>query len=71
MSNELERLKTTCLAQEAEIARLLRGFDELKRWAKSEHDGFLNKDYSEYHRGAFVMSGLFIENISRITGVEK
>lgn len=68
---ENEKLRALCVAQEAEIARLQRGFDELKAWAKSEHEGFLNKDYSDYHRGAFVMSGLFIENINRITGENK
>lgn len=68
MTTELERLKTTCLAQEAEIARLQAGFDELKIKAS-------DKSYFSYEwnlHGVRVVDLEFIEDeINRITGESK
>ena len=64
MTAELERIKTTCLAQEAEIARLQAGFDELKeRCVKNmpDQDG-------EFHDGFYCALKHVVEEINRITG---
>lgn len=63
MTSELERLKTTCLAQEAEIARLQAGFDELKEIIDSW------EIMTEY--GLMVSCGVVVSNINRITGVKE
>ena len=71
VQQELEKLRAQAVADAAEIARLQSGFEELKQWAKEESESCLNGDYTDYKRGMYVMTGLFIENINRITGVEK
>lgn len=63
MSNELERLKTTCLAQESEIARLQSGFDELLEIIENW------ETMTEY--GLMVSCGVMASNIKRIVGVKK
>lgn len=68
MTAELERLKTTCLAQEAEIARLQAGFDELKQWAIKT----INIESSDqFDAGVDITCESLIDKINRITGETK
>lgn len=62
MSQELERYKTLCVAQEAEIARLKNGLDELRVWIKENEycDDCIGDDA--------VDCGLLLIEINRITG---
>lgn len=68
MSNELERYKTTCLAQEAEIARLQSALDNLKELTKDYENQCLGEDYSSGYETAMYV--IYWE-INRITGTEK
>lgn len=68
MTAELERLKTTCLAQEAEISRLQAGFDKLKSWVK-ENSWIEYGNYGDESEAVFS-DDLLIE-INRITGESK
>lgn len=67
-SKELERLKTTCLAQEAEIARLQAGFDELKNTCESVLESTAHDDYG---RGIDSALRSILRQINRITGENK
>ena len=61
MTAELERYKTLCVAQEAEIARLKQGFDELKAVI---NNWMLCDDVL----GNIISANVVIANINRITG---
>lgn len=63
MSQELERLKTTCLEQEVEIARLQAGFDELLE--------IVDNWETMTECGLMVSCGVIVSNINRITGESK
>lgn len=67
MTAELERLKTTCLAQEAEIARLQAGFDELKKLLHSKTE---RKMTDNFDHGYIYAIGIVLKEINRITGEE-
>lgn len=67
MTAELERLKTTCLAQEAEIARLQAGFDELKNYASN---WVKTKENSHFGGYSSAMNDV-LNKINRITGVKE
>lgn len=70
MSNKLERLKTTCLAQEAEIARLQSGFDDLKKMAFNLKTDLLRENHVEYDKGWKDCASSFYHEINRITGAD-
>lgn len=68
MTAELERLKTTCLAQEAEIARLQAGFDDLRKCITENS----YKSYEHYDEpDNVILIDYVIEEINRITGVSE
>ena len=67
VQQELEKLRTQAIAGAAEIARLQSGFDELKQKVVAnmpDQDG-------EFHDGFYCALHHVVEEINRITGVEK
>lgn len=68
MTQENEKLRALCVAQEAEIARLQRGFDDLKAWCSNEKIKISNDIWSKGYSAAF--SCILVE-INRITGENK
>lgn len=68
MTSELERLKTTCLAQEAEIARLQAGFDELNENIESS---LQIEDHTVFDAGWSASNRRILNMINRITGVKE
>lgn len=60
MTQENEKLRALCVAQEAEIARLQNGFDELLEIIENW------ETMTEY--GLMVSCGVMTSNINRITG---
>lgn len=69
MSNELERLRTTNLSQESEIARLTQGYEDLKYHC--EMSMFIDEDYDKYNKYHNDALRLVISEINKITGNEK
>ena len=68
MSNELERLKTTCLAQEAEIARLKQSLDDLKPYCQAMADIHAMTDFD---MGWVAAHKRLLLELNRITGVNE
>lgn len=66
MSQELERYKTLCVAQEVEIARLKNGFDELKDHIRINM--FVEENYDKYNRGNNLALRGVLHEINRIIG---
>ena len=68
MTQENGKLRALCVAQEAEIARLQSGFDELKNTCESVLECTARDDYG---RGIDSALRSILRQINRITGENK
>ena len=71
LQQQNERLKAQLVAAEAEIARLQSGFDDLKLWVESKKKWIAMGYWEGYTSEEYVDADDLIDEINRITGVEK